>query len=92
MAVTRKLLAHALAAPDTVRWHFSSSEAIGHLLDLAPGADWSAASALATHPRIAEHARGAGFGLVERVPVPPESLARWWRAQGLPVTVSSPQA
>jgi uroporphyrinogen-III synthase len=45
-------------------WMFSSSESIGHLETLAPNADWRAAIALATHPRIAERAREAGFGAV----------------------------
>lgn len=46
------------AAHDGSLWLFSSSEAIAHL----PGADWSQARAIATHPRIAQAARTAGFG------------------------------
>ncbi|GAA4328723.1 hypothetical protein GCM10023165_01210 [Variovorax defluvii] len=45
-------------------WLFTSSEAISHLCDALPGQSWTAARALATHPRIAEAARDAGFGLV----------------------------
>lgn len=45
-------------------WLFSSSEAVAHLRQLAPAADWTQASALATHPRIAAAARAAGFGRV----------------------------
>lgn len=45
-------------------WLFSSSEALTHLLAAAPGADWRAAAALVTHPRIAERAHQAGFGRV----------------------------
>lgn len=45
-------------------WIFSSSEALDHLSGCAPGADWSQATALATHPRIAQRAREAGFGTV----------------------------
>ena len=45
-------------------WLFSSSEALTHLQALAPGHDWSSATALATHPRITAGARAAGFGLV----------------------------
>lgn len=45
-------------------WLFSSKEAIGHLLAWLPGHDWSGAHALATHPRIAQAARDAGFGQV----------------------------
>lgn len=46
------------------RWLLSSSEAIDHLAALQPGADWSAATALASHPRIAERAKALGFGRV----------------------------
>jgi uroporphyrinogen-III synthase len=45
-------------------WLFSSSEAIANLRALLPQRDWAAARALATHPRIAQAARGAGFGVV----------------------------
>ena len=59
--------AHALRqqarAPGSV-WLFSSSQAIDHLLQAEPGADWSMAQALVTHPRIAARAREAGFGYV----------------------------
>lgn len=44
-------------------WLFSSSECISHLLDLLP-ATWLRHTAVATHPRIAERARQAGFGRV----------------------------
>jgi len=50
----------ALAAPDCC-WLFSSSQAVRHLL---PG-DWSQARALATHARIAQAVRQAGFGRVQ---------------------------
>ncbi len=43
---------------------FSSSESIAQLEALAPGAEWREATALATHPRIAQRAREAGFGRV----------------------------
>jgi len=45
-------------------WLLSSSEAIAHLGRALPGQDWAAAHALATHPRIAQAARAAGFGCV----------------------------
>lgn len=54
----------ARAAPADHLWLFSSSEAIAHLVALAPQAAWGDASALATHPRIAARAREAGFGRV----------------------------
>lgn len=52
------------AAHDGTLWLFSSSEAIAHLAQALPGQDWAAAHALATHPRIAQAARAAGFGCV----------------------------
>ena len=44
-------------------WLFSSSEALDGLPRL-PGADWSQARAIATHPRIASAVRAAGWGVV----------------------------
>lgn len=55
--------AQRAAGPDAV-WIFSSSEAAANLRALAPGQDWRAAQALATHPRIAEAVRDLGFGQV----------------------------
>lgn len=52
------------AASDGSVWLFSSSEAIANLNRALPGQDWASASALATHPRIAQAARQAGFGRV----------------------------
>ncbi|WP_348756250.1 uroporphyrinogen-III synthase [uncultured Aquincola sp.] len=54
----------ALADPAAHLWLFSSGEAIGHLQTLAPGADWRAGLALATHPRIEARARALGVGQV----------------------------
>ncbi|MET3914860.1 uroporphyrinogen-III synthase [Variovorax sp. OAS795] len=45
-------------------WLFSSSEAIANLCHAMPGTPWHAACAVATHARIAEAARAAGFGAV----------------------------
>jgi uroporphyrinogen-III synthase len=53
------------AAVDGSVWLFSSSEAIAHLLTRLPGQSWGAARALATHPRIAQAAKEAGFGRVD---------------------------
>jgi uroporphyrinogen-III synthase len=58
------LLDEALQQPAQHLWFFSSSEAITHLAALAPQADWARASAIATHPRIAETARSLGLGHV----------------------------
>ena len=52
------------AACDGSLWLLSSSEAVAHLAEALPGQHWGAAHALATHPRIAEAARAAGFGTV----------------------------
>ena len=53
-----------VAAADGSVWLFSSSEAVSNLVALAAGQSWSRARAVATHPRIAQAARAAGFGLV----------------------------
>jgi uroporphyrinogen-III synthase len=45
-------------------WLFSSSQGIANLQELLPGQQWAQARALATHPRIAQAARIAGFGVV----------------------------
>jgi len=42
-------------------WLFSSSEALAHL---PQGTDWSQARAIATHSRIAQAAKAAGWGVV----------------------------
>ncbi len=52
------------AAGDGSVWLFSSSEAIANLGRLLPQQDWSGARAIATHERIAQAARNAGFGVV----------------------------
>ena len=59
-----QLQSAAQAASDGSVWLFSNSEAIGHLTDALPGQDWSQALAVATHTRIAQHARQAGWGRV----------------------------
>lgn len=52
------------ACGDDSIWLFSSSEAITHLQTLLPGQNFRAARAVATHARIAQAARSAGFGVV----------------------------
>jgi uroporphyrinogen-III synthase len=54
----------AEAAADGAVWLLSSSEAIDNLMQLLPAHDWHGARALATHPRIAQTARAAGFAVV----------------------------
>lgn len=73
----RAVLRQALAAPAAHRWLFSSSQAVRHLRELAPGADWSASRAWATHARVAEAVRAARFGEVGVVESTlPELLSR----------------
>jgi uroporphyrinogen-III synthase len=64
----RALAQAALAAPHAHLWLLSSGEAIEHLAVLLPGADWGRSRAIASHPRIAERARRAGFGRVIEAP------------------------
>jgi uroporphyrinogen-III synthase len=45
-------------------WVWSSTEALGNLLAAFPGQTWGGAKAVATHTRIAQAARLAGFGKV----------------------------
>jgi uroporphyrinogen-III synthase len=63
-AAGHALLDAAVADPAAWCWLFSSSQAIAHLRSLRPAVDWSAGRALASHPRIAQAARDAGFGHV----------------------------
>jgi uroporphyrinogen-III synthase len=70
-------------------WHFSSSEAIAHLVAACPRTDWAPARALATHPRIAQAARQQGFGRVDEVACTRRTWRRRWppepdRAHGGP--------
>ncbi|MDM0123127.1 uroporphyrinogen-III synthase [Variovorax arabinosiphilus] len=51
-------------ATDGSVWLFSSSEGIANLCQAVPEIDWRSARAVATHPRIGEAARAAGFGTV----------------------------
>ena len=62
-SAAERAIAQAATAPGHL-WLFSSSEAVTHLRQLMAAADWTGAAALATHPRIAEAARAAGFGTV----------------------------
>lgn len=54
------------ASADGSVWLFSSSEALANLLGLAglQALDWRGARAVATHPRIEEAVRAAGWGVV----------------------------
>ncbi len=52
------------AASDGSVWLFSSSEAVANLVAAFPDAPWHQARAVATHVRIAQAARAAGFAVV----------------------------
>ena len=51
-----------LAANDGSIWLFTSALAVANLRACSPRQSWADASAIATHPRIADAARAAGFG------------------------------
>lgn len=77
-AAQQAILAQALSRPPWVCWLFSSSESLDHLGRLAPGADWAATTALASHPRIAARARALGFGQVlDTAPTLDAVVASW---------------
>ncbi len=90
-AAQRACLQAALHEPARHLWLFSSSEAVGHLLALAPGADWSRSQALASHPRIARSARDAGFGCVHELATPGAgAVAAWLAQQGPSIQSAAP--
>lgn len=62
-------------------WVFSSSEAVDNLRQLLPAEDFSAARALCSHPRIAQAARAAGFGVVAQTRPVLESVAGFLQSQ-----------
>lgn len=72
------VLAQAVAKPEAHVWLLSSSEALDHLLALAPEVAWSRSVALASHPRIAQRARDLGFGRVDEILPTPEAVAQWF--------------
>jgi len=61
--VAEKGLAQRSASDGSV-WIFTSSQAIENLVAACPDQSWQQAMAVATHPRIAQTAREAGFGVV----------------------------
>ena len=77
------------AAPQRHLWAFGSSEAVAHLQQLAPGADWTTSAAVAPHPRIVSALRLAGFGRTALVPADARALAAAARA-GPPIQSAEP--
>ena len=77
------LLNEVQDAPSRWIWHFSSAQAVSHLCALAPRMHWSCESAaLATHPRVAQAARTAGFGRVREVAPGVDAVVHALLAQG----------
>ncbi len=76
------LLDAAVRSPASWLWHFSSSESLANLCALAPDAAWGGARAVATHPRIVQAARSAGFGSVGLIAPTPQAVADWLRHEG----------
>ena len=71
-AAEQSLLAAIRAEPTGFVWLFSSAEAVGHLRDQGLVGQ----RAIATHPRIAEAARAAGFEPVVLARPAPEAVTR----------------
>ncbi|MFT7723609.1 MAG: uroporphyrinogen-III synthase [Roseateles sp.] len=74
-AAEQALLAGALAHPARVAWLFSSAEAVGHLREPLAGRPPAGQRAIATHPRIADAARAAGFAPVVLARPDPQAVA-----------------
>lgn len=73
---TQDLALALAAASDGSIWLLSSNEALRHLLAWLPAQRWGMARAVATHPRIAQAARDAGFGQVATCrPTPTDVVA-----------------
>jgi len=87
-AAAQALLDAALAVPQQHLWSFSSSQAVAHLRQLRPAANWSGCAAVAPHPRIAEALRCLGFGQVRLVAVGAAALAASARG-GRPIQSSA---
>jgi uroporphyrinogen-III synthase len=79
---SQAVLQAAWADPAGTRWLISSSEALQHLAQLAPGASWQASHAWCGHPRIAASATTFGFGHVAEVGATPEAVLARWRSGG----------
>ncbi len=74
----RQRLAQAVQQPQAHVFSLASAQAVAHLQELTPGADWSRAVALVSHPRIAAAARHAGFLSVQGVDPGWQGLLKAW--------------
>jgi len=88
-AAARSVLQAALAQPQQHLWAISSSQALEHLVRLAPQADWRAAAAVAPHPRIVSALQRLGFGQVRLAPADAAALAAMAR-EGRPIQSATP--
>jgi uroporphyrinogen-III synthase len=75
-AAAKALLADAIAEPTRYVWFFTSSEAVGHLVEMTAGVSWSRTRAIASHLRIAQAVRAAGFGDVHLVDPQPQAVVQ----------------
>ncbi len=74
----RERLEQAVREPQAHVFSLASAQAVEHLARLAPGADWSRATALVSHPRVAAAARSAGFLSVRGVESGWQGLLQAW--------------
>lgn len=89
-AAGSEVLRAALDDPRGHCWFFSSSEGVRQLDALAPGADWSAAMAFVSHPRIGEAARRLGFAEPAVVAPMPRAVADALAARTRPIQSPPP--
>lgn len=90
-AAARGVLAAALAQPRQHLWAISSSQALAHLADLAPQADWREAAAVAPHARIVTVLQQLGFGQVRLAAADAAALAAAAvKRQGPPIQSAAP--
>lgn len=75
-AAEAALLATVQANPQDFVWLFSSAEAVGHLHQHLQGQPVAGQRAIATHPRIADAARAAGFSPVVLARPAPEAVTQ----------------
>jgi uroporphyrinogen-III synthase len=79
----------ALARPQQHLWAISSSQAVAHLQQLSPGADWSSSAAVAPHARIVAELQRLGFDQVQQVALDAAALAAAAR-RGRPIQSAPP--
>jgi uroporphyrinogen-III synthase len=83
-AAQQAVIAECAAQPQRFVWWLSSSEALDHLVQAAPQLPWPRAQALASHARIEQRARAAGFGRVARCPPVLQDVVQALRAWPAP--------